>query len=327
MKEDQGKTRTTFSGPTSSGTTSSSPAFEGKMPVLFSSMFAVQWMCVNLHPGFDSGGAMWFVDLTEHIHGPLGVLFPISMAADFLLNAQLSLAVLKVVNISGSFRVIRKSYKSYLQGLTVLGFILGFFMPKGVLIFMLSNLTFSTMQILLLKYLYHFLMSRLNPSADLLKAAAQHEAEGHLESALQVLREAIEKDPESSEPYIAMGAVQFKKKLCDEAVNQYELAISKATNDDVLVAVHLYAGFVLLSQEKRVEAIAHLRKITAFEEPVDLKSKSLYYQGLFLLASTLFNDGKKDEAAQYLRIAAKYDPSMNIYLQECEETKDIEPGR
>ncbi|XP_057832392.1 ALBINO3-like protein 2, chloroplastic isoform X2 [Cryptomeria japonica] len=322
-----------------------------QMPVFFCSMFAVRWMCTDFHPGFDNGGAMWFLDLTEHIHGSLGALFPISTAGIFLLNVQLSLGGLEVVHTSRLLDVIRKYYQIYLKCLTVPVFIVGFYMPQGVLIFMLTNSTFSTMQILLQKHLAHSMMLGLsahqkNPkiaqairqlrngemtdklsSADLLMVSAQHVAGGHLESALQLLRVAIEKDPERSESYIAMGTIQLKKKLYDEAAKQFELAISKATSDNVLVAAHLYAGNALLYQEKMVEAIAHLRKITALEEPADPKSKDLYYRGLVLLASILFKDGKKEEAAQYLRIAAKYDPSVNVYLQECEETKDIEQGR
>jgi len=48
-------------------------------------------------------------------------------------------------------------------------------------------------------------------------------------------------------------------------------------------------------------------------------SKARYYQGLVTLASVLFQEGEKVEAAHYLGLAANYDPSVKSYLQEWED--------
>lgn len=40
------------------------------------------------------------------------------------------------------------------------------------------------------------------------------------------------------------------------------------------------------------------------------------------LSSALYNEGRKTEAAKYLRLAAAYNPAYNEYLEQCENDDD-----
>jgi YidC/Oxa1 family membrane protein insertase len=71
-----------------------------------------------------------------------------------------------------------------------------------------------------------------------------------------------------------------------------------------------------------VEGLVHLERISSLKEPEDLKSKAHYYDGLVLLASTLYNLDRKDEAAKYLRMATAYSPDYKPLLEQCENSND-----
>lgn len=40
------------------------------------------------------------------------------------------------------------------------------------------------------------------------------------------------------------------------------------------------------------------------------------------VSSALYNEGRKAEAANYLRMAAAYNPAYNEYLEQCENDED-----
>lgn len=306
-------------------------------------MMAIRRMCLEDHPGFDCGGALWFSDITGCAHGPLGALFPISVAGMHFLNVQISFQHSTDANVSGLMPLIMKYYKIWLEILTVPILLVGFNIPQGSLIYWLTNSFLSAVQHLSLRHpsVHQKLglrarskvtqqvgsLSELNngksmdrlSSDELLVLASQHVAKGHQDRALQVLREAVKKDPGRPEVYIALGKIQLSKKLWIEASEHFELAIAKGRNDDVLIAAYMGAGVALFSQGRKLEAISYLRKLAAYEEPKEHWSKARYYQGLVTLASVLFQEGEKVEAAHYLRLAANYDPSVKSYLQEWED--------
>ncbi|MQM09149.1 hypothetical protein Taro_042014 [Colocasia esculenta] len=80
-----------------------------------------------------------------------------------------------------------------------------------------------------------------------------------------------------------------------------------------------FPWFSHLNQGKKEEGIEHLKRIAQLKEPESPADRACYYSGLVLLGSTLFNEGQKSEAARYLRMAAAYDPSVNVYVKQCEE--------
>ncbi|KAH9328411.1 hypothetical protein KI387_000519, partial [Taxus chinensis] len=279
-----------------------------QVPCFICSMLAVRWMCLEPHSGFDSGGALWFFDLTEYAHGTLGAIFPISIAGMHFLIVQISFRKLKDAKLSGFMATIQKYYKIWLEILTVPIFLTGFYVPQGSLVYWLTNSVWTATQNLCLMHpsFRKKLGLRVRPkepelrelkfqpgdgksldqlsSDDLLVLAAQHVAEHKLDRALQVLRTVVEMDPERSEAYVALGTIHSKKKLFSEAVKHFELAIAKGKNDGVIIVAYREAAVALLNQGKKVEAIAHLRKITAFEAPTEPKIRSLYCQGLVMLA-------------------------------------------
>ncbi|KAA8514816.1 hypothetical protein F0562_017995 [Nyssa sinensis] len=68
------------------------------------------------------------------------------------------------------------------------------------------------------------------------------------------------------------------------------------------------------------EGIVHLERVACLKEPEDPKSKSHYYDALVLLASALYNEGRKTEAAKCM--AAAYNSDYNELLEQCENDED-----
>ncbi|KAL5993669.1 hypothetical protein ACLOJK_040921 [Asimina triloba] len=157
-------------------------------------------------------------------------------------------------------------------------------------------------------------------------------------------RLAVEKDPELARASIAMGLLLFSRGLLTEAADYFVHAISKIRDDDVsqLVIASFGAGVSLVSQDnhnvnmqlrinklnewqeaitepgRELEGIEHLKRIASLKEPDNPEDKHCYFQGLVMLGSALFNLGQTVEAAEHLRRAAAYDPSVNAYVEECE---------
>lgn len=51
-----------------------------QIPCFLLWMTSIRRMCLDNHPGFDCGGALWFQNLTELPHGVLGPIFPFLIA-------------------------------------------------------------------------------------------------------------------------------------------------------------------------------------------------------------------------------------------------------
>ncbi|KAI4369333.1 hypothetical protein MLD38_017782 [Melastoma candidum] len=151
---------------------------------------------------------------------------------------------------------------------------------------------------------------------------------GQFDQAAQLLQLAIEKDPDNINAMIELGVALFKKEEEADASKYFEHAIAKiflaanlteAEYRDLLILASEWAGITYMSQGKESEGIVHLKRIASMDEPEEPNIKSRYYGGLVLLASALYRQGSKAEAAKYLRMAVAYDPSYSNLLKQCEQ--------
>lgn len=310
-------------------------------------------MCLDHHPGFDSGGTLWFQNLSDFPHGALSFTFPTLIAGLHYINVQISFRTIKLANLKGILGLLAKFYKFYLDILSLPLFIIGFFIPQGSLVYWATNSSLTLVQQLCLRNptvrnilglpdLVDPLKNRVAvgddkhtaavsseilipieavPAEKLLEIALQDMAAGDQEKALILLRKAIEMDHELVRALVAIGQILCSKKLFAEAAENFELAIPKIEEEEIgLLVISLFgAGVSRIWQGRNSEGIEHLKKIAELREPDSPMDKACYYKGLVMLGSTLFQMGEKSEAAKYLRIAATYDPAVNSYVKECEE--------
>ncbi|KAL2330204.1 hypothetical protein Fmac_017785 [Flemingia macrophylla] len=152
------------------------------------------------------------------------------------------------------------------------------------------------------------------------------------ESAIPLLKLALGKDPECVQALVLMGRVLLLKHVNDEANEYFERAISNlslaghptnAEEVDLLILSSQWAGIACERQGKRAEGREHFERIANMEEPEDPTSKGYYFDGLLLLASTLFDSGRKAEAAKYLRLVVAHKPAYKTFLEQCEQHDDI----
>ncbi|RZB93798.1 ALBINO3-like protein 2, chloroplastic isoform B [Glycine soja] len=163
------------------------------------------------------------------------------------------------------------------------------------------------------------------------------------ESAIPLLKLALDKDPEYVRALVLMGRVLLLKHVNDEAHEYFERAISKlslAEEVDLPRGLELPAngrGNTLFSEKTFVSQVfgymlkeglnMHLTegifRYLARKEPEDPTSKGYYFDGLVLLSSTLFDSGQKAEAAKYLRLVVAYKPGYKKFLELCEKDDDI----
>ncbi|XP_023546234.1 ALBINO3-like protein 2, chloroplastic isoform X1 [Cucurbita pepo subsp. pepo] len=173
-------------------------------------------------------------------------------------------------------------------------------------------------------------VEKLSPK-ELLALSVQLLSKGQKERAIPLLRQALNKDPEYVRALIVMGQTLLQNGQPAEAIAFLERAISKlflsghpteVEGEDLLILASQWAGVASIRQGKMVEGIAHLERIANMKEPEEAKSKAHYYDGLVLLASALYNEGRKAEATKYLQSAAAYNPAYKEYLDQCEDDND-----
>lgn len=152
------------------------------------------------------------------------------------------------------------------------------------------------------------------------------------DSAIPLLKLALDKDPEYLRALVLMGRVLLLKQINDEAIQYFERAISKLSlagfptdpeEFDFLILSSQWAGIAFERQGKKDEARAHFERVANMEEPEDPASKRYYFDGLLLLASSLHDSGQKAEAAKYLRLVVAYNPGYKKFLEQCEQHEDI----
>lgn len=174
-------------------------------------------------------------------------------------------------------------------------------------------------------------VQNLSPK-ELLALSVQLLSKGQKERAVPLLRLALDKDPDYVRALLVMGQTLLQNGQPAEATEYLERAISKlffaadpadVENVDLLILSSQWAGVAYIRQGKNAEGIIHLERVASLKEPEDPKSKVHYFDGLVLLASALYNEGRKTEAANYLRFAAAYNPAYNEYLEQCENDEDV----
>ncbi|KAH7543432.1 ALBINO3-like protein 2, chloroplastic [Ziziphus jujuba] len=162
---------------------------------------------------------------------------------------------------------------------------------------------------------------------ELLALSVQLLSKGHSERAIPLLRLALDKDPDYVRALTVMGQTLLQKGLQAEASEYLERAISKLLHAahptelediDLLILASQWAGVAYTRQGKIAEGLVHLERIAKIQEPEEPLSKAHYFDGLLLLSSVLYNEGRRAEAAKYLRLAAAYNPAFNEYLEQCE---------
>ncbi|KAJ0784429.1 putative membrane insertase YidC/ALB3/OXA1/COX18 [Helianthus annuus] len=62
--------------------------FHLQIPCFILGTASVRQMALDHHPGFESGGTLWFQNLIELPHGATGYIFPLLLASLHLLNVQ-----------------------------------------------------------------------------------------------------------------------------------------------------------------------------------------------------------------------------------------------
>ncbi|KAG4992635.1 hypothetical protein JHK87_026092 [Glycine soja] len=135
------------------------------------------------------------------------------------------------------------------------------------------------------------------------------------ESAIPLLKLALDKDPEYVRALVLMGRVLLLKHVNDEAHEYFERAISKLS---LAEEVDLPRG---------LELPANGRGNTLFSEKTFVsqgKSQKIQLaKAIILMGYTLFDSGQKAEAAKYLRLVVAYKPGYKKFLELCEKDDDI----
>ncbi|XP_020548634.1 ALBINO3-like protein 3, mitochondrial isoform X5 [Sesamum indicum] len=324
---------------------------------------SIRRMSLDHHPGFDSGGFLWLQDLTGYPHGVLGPIFPLIIAGLHFTNVQVSFQKSSLQHVPGSLGLLTKIYRIYLQLLTLPILIATFNVPQGCLVYWLTNGSLSLIQLLCLRNpnVLEFLglpikknpvvaptnkekgssgvadiciltkqgeisANSLSP-AELVVYSVKVLTDGRRDTAIRLLRLALEKDPDHARALLIMGQTLLQNKQFAEAAESLESAISKLLvaghptevgKIDLLILSSQWAGIANIRQGKMEEGLLHLERIAQLEEPVDPKIKAHYYDGLFMLASALLNVDRKAESLKYLQMCAAYDPAYNTYFEFLE---------
>ncbi|GER28335.1 cytochrome oxidase biogenesis protein [Striga asiatica] len=238
-------------------------SFAVQVPCFFMWLMSVRRMSLEHHPGFDTGGMLWFHNLTEYPHGALGLVFPFFIAGLHFTNIQISFQKSSLQQAPGSFRLLLKLYKIYLQVLTLPILIAAFNVPQGSLVYWLTNSSLSLIQLLCLRhpgFLEYLGLPTKNapvlappnkergssevadimiltktgeiPAVDLSPAvlvaySVKILTDGHKDTAIRLLRLALTKDPGNVRALLIMGQTVLQDKQYAEAAGWLENAVSK----------------------------------------------------------------------------------------------------
>ncbi|KAG2329986.1 hypothetical protein Bca4012_020484 [Brassica carinata] len=225
---------------------------------------SIRRMSLDHHPGFDTGGALWFQNLTEIPNGLYGPLFPFLIAGLHYTNTQIAFSASSVHKVD-KFEQLAKTYKIFLNFLTFALYFLAFQMPQGSLLYWSTNLSFSVAQQLIIKHpvvsaklglqgdgdtvqkeagnpiLTNIEEAKLSdPSSkgrlisghdltpkELVGLSAKYLSGGQKEKSIPLLRLALEKDPEYLQAMVILGQALYQKEQFAEAAKYLERATSK----------------------------------------------------------------------------------------------------
>ncbi|KAL0730979.1 hypothetical protein Bca4012_027073 [Brassica carinata] len=288
-----------------------------QLPCFFLLMASIRKMSLDGHPGFDSGGALWFQNLSDLPAGSFGPVFPILIAVFHYINIQVAVY-----------------YKLYLEILSVPLFFVGYAIPQGTS----SPGVEHSMEITesVIKYVDSDLkeqtlsLQTLAPE-ELLSLSVQVLSKGDTETSIQLLRLALEKDPGYVRGLVLMGQTLLQKTQLSEATKYLELAISKLLDEaasdaedvELLMLASQWAGAAYVQQGNMKSGIVHLERVAKLKEPGDAKSKEHYFEALLLLSSALYKEGQSHEAAKILRVVVDHNPAYKPLLEQCEDENEL----
>ncbi|KAG2312523.1 hypothetical protein Bca52824_024080 [Brassica carinata] len=239
-----------------------------QLPCFFLLMASIRKMSLDGHPGFDSGGALWFQNLSDLPAGSFGPVFPILIAVFHYINIQISFDSSTVRQTTGLTGFLMRYYKLYLEILSVPLFFVGYAIPQGSLVYWVTNSSVSIIQQLSLKHptvlakfgllgqgtsspgvehsmeitesVIKYVDSDLKEQTlslqtlapeELLSLSVQVLSKGDTETSIQLLRLALEKDPGYVRGLVLMGQTLLQKTQLSEATKYLELAISKLLDE------------------------------------------------------------------------------------------------
>ncbi|XVE90520.1 hypothetical protein DITRI_Ditri20bG0084400 [Diplodiscus trichospermus] len=328
--------------------------FLTQAPCLFLWVTSIRRMSLDNHPGFDSGGALWFQNLTELPHSALGLIFPFLIASLHYINVQISFATSSVGKVDSLFA---KVFKFYLDILTLPLFGIGLLIPQGSLVYWVTNSSISLIQQLTLKHpavrsilglpdkdastagapsvespsmQQRIPVQNLSPK-ELLSLSIKHLSREEKDQAISLLNLALVKDPDYVKAMVVMGQTLMQKGMLEESGKFLERAISKLSfaghateveDIDLLILSSQWAGVVCMKQGKKAEGLVHLERIATFKEPDDPRCKAHYFDGLLLLSSALVDFGRKAEALKFLHSVVAFNPNYKYLLEELENEED-----
>ncbi|XP_024013632.1 ALBINO3-like protein 3, mitochondrial isoform X2 [Eutrema salsugineum] len=340
--------------------------FSIQISCFFMWITSIRRMSLDHHPGFDTGGSLWFQNLTEIPNGLYGPLFPFLIAGLHYTNTQVAFSASSVHKVD-KFTELAKVFKIFLNIMTFAFYFLAFQMPQGSLLYWSTNLSFSIAQQSILRHPVvsaklglqgndtvqkeagNPILTNINeakltdPSSkgrlisvhnltpkELVGLSTKYLSGGHKEKSIPLLRLALEKDPEYLQAMVILGQALYQKEQFAEAAKYLEQAASKLIDAcptevekvDLLIVASQWAGVSNIRQGKTSEGITHLKRVANMKEPDDPKSKAHYLDALVLYSSAIFNEGRREEAAKYLRRVVAYDPSFKELLKQCEEDDD-----
>ncbi|KAJ4825178.1 hypothetical protein Tsubulata_022545 [Turnera subulata] len=329
-----------------------------QVPCFLLWMSSIRRMCVNNHLGFDSGGALWFQNLCESPQGSFGFIFPLLIAGLHYTNVQLAFDKSSTRQMTGLLGLLAKYYRSYLNVLSVPLFFIGYCIPQGSLVYWVTNSSLSVIQHVILKNPVsraklglqdgnspeaaanseeigvrplvsplnsgNVVVENLSPQ-ELFGLSAKRLTSGQVDAAIHLLQVLIKKDPDHINALILMGQALLQKGLDAEAIECFEGAVSKVflagyqNHQHQLILASQLAGLAYTRKGKFAEGIIHLERVASLNEPDDPNVKREYFATLVLLASALYNQDRRAEAARYLRLAVAFDPNYKELLEQCEK--------
>ncbi|CAH2065557.1 unnamed protein product [Thlaspi arvense] len=343
------------------------PYLSVQLPCFFLLMASIRKMSLDGHPGFDSGGALWFQNLIDLPAGSFGPVFPILIAIFHYINIQIFFDSSTVRQTTGLTGLLMRYYKLYLEVLSVPLFFVGYAIPQGSLVYWVTNSSVNIIQQLSLKHptvsaklgllsqgpspgVEHSMeisesvikyvdsdlkeqtlsLQTLTPE-ELLSLSVQVLSKGDKDSSIQLLRLALDKDPEYVRGLVLMGQTLLQKTQLSEATEYLELAISKlldgaasdAEDVELLMLASQWAGAAYVQQGNMKSGITHLERVAKLKEPGDPKSKEHYFEALLLLSSALYKGGQSHEAAKILRVVVDHNPAYKPLLEQCEDDNEL----
>ncbi|VFQ65706.1 unnamed protein product [Cuscuta campestris] len=221
-------------------------SFSLQVPCFLLWLTTMRRMSLDHHNGFECGGILWFQNLTEVPNGALGPILPILISGLHFINVQVSFRDLSVTKVNGTFALLSKYYKMYLEILAVPILFISFNLPHGNAVYWLCNSSLTLLQQVSLRHPYVRKILKL-PDKDVSVRAAIPKKEDCDDT--QVMDTSTETQEISAESLSAQELVNIATKFFadgkkDVARQLMQLALDK--NPD-------YARALILSRNKQMD--------------------------------------------------------------------------